>query len=83
MGPVVLAQVSTGWVFLGILLSLIVGAGAAVVILRLLAKAERLSAESEATKIIKAAQNRAQEIVRLAEVETKAGYTSYFYVSIF
>ena len=74
MGSVALAQVSTGWVFGTLLLGLIAGAGAAYLIIWLQAKAKRTSAEDEATKIIKSAQGRALEIVRLAEVETKATF---------
>ncbi len=73
MGPVILAQVSTGSVLFA-LLTLFVGAGATYLILWLQAKAKRTSADQEATQLVGRAEDRAKEIVRAAEVETKATF---------
>jgi len=73
MGPVLLAQVSAlSWVF-G-LVGVLVGAGGVYVALKLSAKAKRESAENEAGTIIRNAESRAREIIRAAEVETKATF---------
>src|SRR5262245_4952787 len=74
MGPVLLAQVSTGMTVLGMVVALIVGGGLAYVGLMLQSKAKKSSAEQEAARIQQDAQARAQEIVRAADVEAKATY---------
>jgi ribonuclease Y len=74
MGSVTLAQVSTAGAFALMLVGLILGAGGACLVLWLQAKARRTSAQSEAAHILNAARGRAQEIIRLAEVETKATF---------
>lgn len=74
MGLVVLAQVSAGWFVFGLLLAAAAAAGGTVAVLRIQAQARRTSARQEADRIIHAAEGRAQEIVRAAEVETKATF---------
>ena len=74
MGPVLLAEVPAGWVVFLVLLGTGAGATAAWVYRSLQAKAKRTSAENETDRLISEAQSRAQEIIRTAEVETKATF---------
>jgi len=77
MGPVLLAQVSTGWVVFFILLGIGAGAAGAWTYRSLQAKAKRTSAENQADRIVSDAQSRAQELIRTAQVETKATFLKY------
>ncbi len=74
MGSVLLAQVSTAATIVLAMLMLVVGGGVTYGFLWLQARMKRRSAESESAGIIKTARDRAQEIVRAAEVETKATF---------
>jgi ribonuclease Y len=74
MGPELIAQVSTGATTLWVLLAFAAGGALVFGALTLSARAKRSSAEQQAAQITKDAQSRAQEIVRAAEVETKASF---------
>jgi ribonuclease Y len=74
MGLVPLAQVSTGMAVLWAILALMAGGGLTLLVLTLQARAKRSSAEQEAARVVQQANTRAQEIVRAAEVETKATF---------
>lgn len=74
MGPEILAQVSTTGVIGLMFLALLVGAGAIYAVLMLQAKAKQESSRQQAQRIVDNAQSKAQEIVRAAEVETKATF---------
>ncbi len=81
MGSVLLAQVSTSvvvlLVFLGVALGAVAGAAAAWLYRSHQARTKWTSAESEAARLIAEAQKRAQEIIRAAEVETKATFLKH------
>jgi ribonuclease Y len=69
-----MAQVSTGWMIVCVLLALGAGGGGVYLVLALRARGQRSTAEREAARILQEAQNRAQEVIRAAEVETKATF---------
>lgn len=81
MGSVLLAQVSTLAVVLLVFLGAVAGAAAGAAVAWFYrshqAKTKRSSAENEAARLIGEAQNRAQEIIRAAEVETKATFLKH------
>ncbi len=77
MGSVVLAQFSTFGVFVAVFASLaafVLGAAGTWVYRSLQAKAKKTSAESEAERLVADAQSRAKELIREAEVESKATF---------
>src|SRR5262245_62494607 len=74
MGPEILAQVSTPALIGFVFLALIVGAGAVFAALTLQAKAKNETNRQQAQRIVDTAQSKAHEIVRAAEVETKATF---------
>jgi len=74
MGSVILAQVSTGELFVYMIVACAVGCAGTWVFRSLQAKAKLTSAENEADRLTGEAQSKAQEIVRTAEVEAKASF---------
>jgi len=71
MGSVMMAQVSTGWVFVWVFLALVAGAAAALAFRSFQDRARRTSAEQEAERLLAEAKNKAREILRASEVEAK------------
>ncbi len=69
-----MAEVSTGWAFVWVIGSLLGGGGMTFLLLMLRDRARRTTAQAETDRLIQSAQSRAQEIVRAAEVETKATF---------
>lgn len=74
MGPMQLAQVSTGMVAIWILLGLILGGGMVYAALTMQAKAKKDSADQAAARVLQDAESRAADIARKAELETKATF---------
>lgn len=74
MGSVLLAEVSTTALVFGLLLAVMAGMGIMFLLKRMQEQAGRSTAEREAREIVKNAESRAHEIVRAAEVETKATF---------
>lgn len=74
MGPLVLAEVSTGWALFLAILALVIGGGLVLLVQVLQGKSIKARAEQEASRTIRDSQAKAQDIVRAAEVETKATF---------
>lgn len=74
MGSVILAQVSTTALTLWLLVAFVLGGAATFGILTMMARRRRGEAREQAADIIQAAEGRSKEIVRAAEVETKANF---------
>lgn len=74
MGPLILAEVSTGWAMFLAILAFVVGGALVLLVQMLQAKSIRASAEQQATRTIQESRAKAQDIVRAAEVETKATF---------
>ncbi len=74
MGPLILAEVSTGTSIAMALLGLILGMAGVFGYLRLVAAKGRTSALQEAEHLVSEGKRKAQELIRAAEVETKATF---------
>jgi len=74
MGPCMVAEVSTGMSVGLLILGLVLGGGVAYAVLSMQAKSRAGARRQEAERIIGEAQSKAAEIVRAAEVETKATF---------
>lgn len=74
MGSLIIAEVSTIGALLWAILAFVVGGGLVVLAQTLQARSIRSNAEQQAARTIREAESRSQEIVRAAEVETKAKF---------
>lgn len=77
MGPLILAEVSTGTSISLALLALLVGIAGAIGYLRFVAKQGRASAAQEVEQLVSEGKRKAQELIRAAEVETKATFLTH------